>query len=192
MTAKIAKFLKYFNFFGSYYEVANPTRRDFIAKRIFGFVWLVISIFFIFQGFHRGITSNHFSSIEYICQFVSHVFVQLFGLTTLYYSYKNLKRDHEIIDNFSEIHDLIESCLEIKIQYKKFYREVILRIFMQTLILFGTLTFKFFNRNEIYLFAITEYPEVFAGVVLGRVFFVKYLFMIDLMHFYMKVFLLIH
>jgi hypothetical protein len=186
MKAKILKALIFFEIFCLYFE-ERGSKFGKIVSRLHKSVWGLVSLFMILVSVYRAVNSKHFSDFEYNVQFCVSAFCQIVGLLILLLSYKLHKRDQELLKYLTEVDELIEKSLRIKIDYGRFNREVLWKISLQIAIVIILIGFRFLNESKIYEYSRKELPMAELSVVIGRIYLMKFNFFIDLMSFQMKV-----
>lgn len=208
MNTKIYSIFNFFTFFGIYHEVTaplslaiilsrflkvfgvspdivNPLRITRIFLKIFLIFWHSVLILFIILMIYRGVNSTNFSKFDFVLQFSSLFLVQIGTLMILVLTYKCRVKEQKILEIFTEIDDLIENCLNIKINNKRFVREFYSKLFLQILILMCGVLFRIFNEEKNYTY--NELPPPVISAVLTLISYNKFFFYVDLMHFRMKV-----
>lgn len=182
MKTKIESFFNFFKFFCAFIEYKSSSKLEKFLRAF----WFSLSIMFILQSVYFICVTKYITVFDYVVEFAVYFYVQLGCFLILILIYKNRKKEHEILENLSEISELIDGYFEIKIKWGNFKRKSFWRIVGQVAFVLGTYTFRRFNQKEIYFYQNQlPYPEL--GIVLGRMFLFKYIFYIDLMHFLMKV-----
>lgn len=187
MEAKISKALTLFKIFGVYYEVVTPSRLARIISRFFLIFWFSVSIFLILQSIYRGLISKYFSNVDFVLHFYSIFFMQVAALMTLMLTYKWRKHEREMLRNLSEVDDLIEKKLNIKIDHGRFTRNFCNKLFGQMIFFAVAVLFRFLNEEDNYPYKSHEIPVPEIPNITALFFFNKYVFYTDLMHFRMKV-----
>lgn len=189
MKSKIAKFLKFFEVFGLYYEDHKSSKcaLNFIISRFAHVFWFLISIFLILLSIYRGLTTNHFSKLDYFLQYFAYFFIQIGGFVIQVLAYKLRDKEQEILKYLTEVDELIEKDIEIKINFDRYKREALKKILMQLLLTIVTMIFRYMFDSHIYMYKSHEQSIPDLAVFLGRIFFLKFIFYVDLMNFQMRV-----
>lgn len=139
------------------------------------------------QSIYRGLVSTHFSELDYVIQFVVNSVFLFFAFIILLLTFKYRKRERKMFEDLTEVYELMEQFLEIKIDYRRFNYEIFWKICLQFSIALGTIAFKTLTESEIYKYKSYELPIIEIAALLIRAYLAKSFFYIDLMHFYMKV-----
>jgi hypothetical protein len=113
--------------------------------------------------------------------------MQLAGLLVLVFCYKFRKKEEEILENLSEINELIEKYLHIRSDLKRFKRRAAWKIFIQWMIVLGSGIFCHIFKDIIYLHKNDHLPMPEVAAAVCCVYSMKYIFYVDLLHFQMKV-----
>jgi hypothetical protein len=148
---------------------------------------MLSSFFFISQSVYRAIKSYNFLDPEYIIQFTVNFYFQVVGILTLGLVYKYRKKECEMFKNLCEIDELMENDLQLKIDYSQYKREAFLKGLFQALIVVSTMIFKATTDFNVYKYKSHELPTIEVIGMLSRIFILKYILYVDLMHFQMKV-----
>lgn len=144
-------------------------------------------VFFIAQSIYRGWRQSLFSDLEYSIQFMVFFCFQIGGFLVVLLSYKYRKKEEEILEKLSEINELIEKYLNIRSDLNQFKRRAARKIFPQWTITFTSVIFRYFHEKEIYLHESHQLPTPEIAIIVCVMYFSKYIFYVDLLHFQMKV-----
>jgi hypothetical protein len=131
MKAKIARALKLFEIFGLHFEDSK------FSKYVRNF-WFFFLTFLVLQSIYRGLTSKHFSGLDfrdYLIQYTVHFEFIISAFVIFLLTFKLRKVEQKILTNLTEVDELIAKSLRIKIDYSRFNRELFWKISFQILIM---------------------------------------------------------
>lgn len=152
MKAKIAKFLKFFEFFCIYHEDLDSSKFNFYIKKFNRIFWFSVSIFFILQSIYFAFVTNNFHDFDFAAHFRIFFYVQVVGFLILILSFKKRKKEQKILKNLSEVEELLKDFLDVKTDWIKFVRESWLKIAFQLAFTCSISIFRKMNDSKIYFF----------------------------------------
>lgn len=186
MKANVEKFLRFFGCFGLYFEVQNTSKWDKIFLKISNIAWCLIvasipliSIIFVIASFHLWTLSSFLPLLFFFIMRFSAFFI-------LIITRWNREREQKVLRNLTEIDELIEDFLGIKIDYRKVKRESFWKISIQLAIFItGTL---FNSRGKLSVDEFKDYMAMAAWTFLVvRVYMMKYAFYVDILNHQLEV-----
>lgn len=186
MRSKIGKLLRFFELFGIHFEESPTTKVDLFFVRVSRVVWIFYILLFIFLLLFFIIFTNYFWRYEVLLIIVFYFALHVSIILALIFLYKNRKKEKKCYLNLSEAQELIEDFLDTKIDWKKFVRTELLKIFIQQMILTGIVVFRYKVQTEVYEFK-SHYIMPDLSVIMARTLMFKYVFYVNLMHCMMKV-----
>lgn len=187
MERKFASILIFFKIFGLYYEVVNHSKVAKIVSIFFTSFWFLASVFSLLHSIYIGWISENFTKLDFVILFCSIFFSQIECFMIFILTYKSRRSEQQIFRNLNEIDKLMEMDLMIPVNHTRFIRKFWSKVFLQLVLDMGILWIQKISDKIDYTYKNNELPTRVITSLVARIYFVKYIFYIDLLHFRFKV-----
>lgn len=186
MKLKVKKILRFFEFFGLYFETEASSKSDRFFVKFARYVWfsllvlmvLTVAVFFYF--------TSHLWQWNAVLPFLFVATLRLSEFLVLFLTKKKSEKEQKLLKNLTEVDELMKDFLHIKIDHVRFCRAEFLRIFVQLTIFLSGLFVNEQQKTQSNLFR--DYSLLSQwSVTIVRIFMLKYNFYVGIMHCQMKV-----